>query len=65
MNFLLLNTKIKVDGKRPCVRDVTRSVFVMGSMLGQNRFIAKYVKSCTYCCYVRCATLVILVGGMP
>ncbi len=34
----------------------------MGVMLGPNRVIAKHVKSCTYCCYVRCAPL--LVGGM-
>ncbi len=34
---------------------------VMGSMLGQNRVIAKNVKSCTYCCYVRCATLIVWV----
>ncbi len=27
----------------------------MGSMLGLIRVIAKDVKSCIYCCYVRCA----------
>ncbi len=32
---------------------------VMGSMLGPNRVLAKDVKSCTYCCYVRCATLIV------
>ena len=37
----------------------------MGSMLGPSRVIAKDVKSCTYCCYVRCATLIVWVGGMP
>ncbi len=37
----------------------------MGSMLGPNRVIAKDVKSCTYCCYVRYATLIVWVGGMP
>ena len=31
---------------------------VMGSMFGPNRVIAKDVKSCTYYCYVRCATLI-------
>ncbi len=30
----------------------------------QNRVIAKEVKRCTYCCYVRCATLIVWVGGM-
>ena len=39
---------------------------VMGSMLGldakPNCVIAKDVKSCTYCCYVRCATLIVRVG---
>ena len=29
----------------------------------QNRVIAKDVKSCTYCCYVKCATLIVRVGG--
>ena len=38
---------------------------VMGSVLCQNRVIANDVKSCTYCCYVRCATLIVRVGGMP
>ncbi len=32
---------------------------VMGSMLGPNSVIAKDVKSCTYCCYVKCATLIV------
>ena len=31
----------------------------------QNRVIAKDVKSCNYCCYVRCATLIVLEGEMP
>ncbi len=35
----------------------------MGSMLGPNRIIAEDVKSCTCCCYIRCATLIVLVGG--
>ncbi len=30
---------------------------VMVSMLGPNRVLAKNVKSCTYCCYVRFAIL--------
>ncbi len=38
---------------------------VMGSILGQNRVIAKHVNSCTYCCYIRCATSIVWVGGMP
>ncbi len=38
---------------------------VMGSILGPNRVIAKDVKSWTYCCYARCATLRVWVGGMP
>ncbi len=37
----------------------------MGSMLGPNRDIAKDVKICTNCCYVRCATLIVSVGAMP
>ncbi len=38
---------------------------VMGSMLGPNQVKAIDVNSCTYCCYVRCATLTVLVGGIP
>ncbi len=34
------------------------------SILGPNCVIAKYVKSCTNCCYVRCTTLIIRVGRM-
>ena len=34
-------------------------------MLNPNRVIAKDIKSCTYCCYVRCATLIVRVRGMP
>ncbi len=30
-----------------------------------NQVIARDVRSCTYCCYVRCATLIVRVGGMP
>ncbi len=37
----------------------------MGSMLNPNRVIAKGIKSCTYCLYVRCATLIVRVRGMP
>ncbi len=33
-------------------------------VLGPNRVIAKDVKSCTYCCYVKCTTLIIRVEGM-
>ena len=32
---------------------------VMGLILGLNRVIAKDVKICTYCCYVRCVTLIV------
>ncbi len=35
---------------------------VMGSILGPNRIIAKDVKSCTYCCHVRCTTFIVWVG---
>ncbi len=38
---------------------------VMGSMLLPNSIIPKDVKNCTYYCYARCATLLVLVGGMP
>ena len=31
----------------------------------QNHVIAIDVKSFTYCCYVRCATMIVRVGGMP
>ncbi len=34
-------------------------------MLGPNHVIAKDVKNCTYCCYIRCATLIERVRGMP
>ncbi len=37
----------------------------MGSILGPNRVIVKDVKSYTYCCYVRCATLILRVGEIP
>ncbi len=30
-----------------------------------NRVRTKDVKNCTYCCYVRCATLIVWEGGMP
>ena len=30
-----------------------------------NHFKVKEVKSCTFCCYDRCATLLAWVGGMP
>ncbi len=36
-----------------------------GSMLDPTCVIAKDVKSCTYCCYVRCETSIEQVGGMP
>ncbi len=53
-----------------CVCSITGSASarrweVMGSILGPNRVIAKYVKSCIYCCYVRCATLIVWEEGMP
>ncbi len=38
---------------------------VMSSMLGQNRVIAKDVKSFNYCCYVICVALIVRLGGMP
>ena len=38
---------------------------VMGFILGQNRVIAKDVKNCNYCCYLRCAALIFRIGGMP
>ncbi len=31
----------------------------------QNCRIAEDVKCYTYCCYIRCATLIVRVGGMP
>ncbi len=37
----------------------------MGSILGPNRVIAKDVKKCTDCCYVRYATLIVRLGCMP
>ncbi len=33
----------------------------MGSMLILYRVLAKHIKICTYCCYVRCATLIVQV----
>ena len=38
---------------------------LMGLMLGPNIIIAKVIKRCTYCYYVRGATLINRVGGMP
>ncbi len=38
---------------------------VMGSILDPNCVIPKGVKSCTYCCYVRCEKLIVEVGGIP
>ncbi len=32
---------------------------VMGSILGPNHVTAKDFESCTYACYVRCATLIV------
>ncbi len=40
-------------------------ILVMRSMLDQIRVIAKDVKGCTYCCYVRCMTIKVRSGGMP
>ncbi len=37
-------------------------VEVMGSILGPNNVIAKDSKMCTYCCYVKCASLIVWVG---
>ena len=37
---------------------------VICSMLDPNNELAKDVKSCTYCCYVRWATLIVCVRGM-
>ena len=33
-----------------------------GSMLGPNRVIAKVIKSCDYCCFVRCSILIVRIG---
>ena len=38
--------------------------YVMGSILVQHCVIAKDVKSFTYRCYIRCATLIALIRGM-
>ncbi len=38
-------------------------MLVPGLVDPQNRVIAKDVKSCTYCCYVRYAILIVRVGG--
>ncbi len=35
-----------------------------GTMLDQNRVIAKDDKRCTYCCYVSCLELMVWVGGI-
>ena len=37
---------------------------MMGSTIGPNCVIARDVKSCTFCYYVRCVTLMVRVGGM-
>ena len=37
----------------------------MSLILSPNRVIASDIKSCTYCCYVRCAVLIVCVVGMP
>ncbi len=52
------------SGNMLLIKDIFASMFlsvgkVVGSMLGPNRVIAKDVKNCTYCCYVRCATLIV------
>ena len=36
---------------------------VIGSMLGSRRVIAKDIKICAYCCYVRCTTLIVRVSS--
>ena len=51
-----------------CDYSVTRSASArqwegVDSIFGQNYVMAKDVKSCTYCCYVRCVTLIVWVGG--
>ncbi len=37
----------------------------ISSILDPDHSKAKDVKSCTYCCYVRCSTLIVGFGGMP
>ena len=37
----------------------------VGKVRGSNRVIVNDVKSCTYCCYVRCASLIVWIGWMP
>ncbi len=40
-------------------------IFNAHHILGLKHVIAKEIKNCTYCCYVSCATLKVLVGRMP
>ncbi len=37
----------------------------MDSIIFQDQVTAKDVKGCTYCCYVRCKTLIVWAGEMP
>ena len=48
-----------------CSASAQRRGKVMSPILGPNSIIAADVKSCTYCCYVWCATLIVWIGRMP
>ena len=66
---LLFITKFELTRVRGITRSAGRwlercSAVVLLIDVRTNRVIAQDVKSCTYCCYVRCATLIVRVRRM-
>ncbi len=69
-NATMFNTSILKTRFHGITRSAsTRHWKVLGSLIGREASTrwspqtAKHVKGCFYCCYVRCATLIIRVGG--
>ena len=60
LSIFLLSIYFRVCGVT--VKTFAQHWEVLGSILNPKRVIAKNVKICTYCCYVRCATLIVWVG---
>ncbi len=47
---------------------ITLNIYIslnLKRILGPNRVIARAIKSFTYYCVVRCAAIIVYVGGMP
>ncbi len=51
-----LSVQLNPKGWRVCGVTGSDIRSALGSIISPNRVIVKDVKSCTYCCYIRCAT---------